>query len=406
MINKNFTLLWSGQIVSQLGDKLYAIALAWWILQKTNSPSVMGLFLLVSVLPGILLGLLAGALTDRWRRQTMLVVTDLVRGALVLAIAYLSFRGALQVGTVFIIGSALSITTAFFDPAMQALIPEIVAPERLPRANGLSNMIGGICTVVGPLCGALAVSVVGLTWVFLANSLSYFGAALLACFITVRRGARDSARRENLWREMRQGFAFIKRHRPLSAVLEIIAVAHFFIGSLAVTLPFLAKALSGSGVRNLGYLEMTIGAGLIAGSTLLGMRKNCSINLRRLIGLVAALGICFALIAAAQFLKVSTVYAYMLIIVVLGACLSSASVFWETLLQNYTPPNMTGRVFSVSTLLGNTSLPVAYGVFGVLLNLSSIPVIMGACGASLIVLSGYQLCRYFPAGMNDSQRSL
>jgi MFS transporter, DHA3 family, macrolide efflux protein len=101
MINRNFTLLWLGKIISQLGDKFYAIALAWWILQKTNSPSIMGLFLLTSVLPGILLGFFAGALTDRWKRKTMLVVTDIIRGCLVLIISYMSMNNALEIWHVF-----------------------------------------------------------------------------------------------------------------------------------------------------------------------------------------------------------------------------------------------------------------------------------------------------------------
>ena len=153
MINKNFAFLWLGKIVSQLGDKFYAIALAWWILQKTNSPSIMGFFLLISVLPGILLGFLTGALTDRWQRKTMLVVTDIIRGCLVLDIAYLSMANTLEIWHVFLIGFCLSLATAFFEPAVQAIIPEIVEKENLTKANGMSQMVGGICTVAGPLLG-------------------------------------------------------------------------------------------------------------------------------------------------------------------------------------------------------------------------------------------------------------
>ncbi|WP_094604185.1 Enterobactin exporter EntS [Sporomusa silvacetica DSM 10669] len=392
MINKNFTFLWLGKIVSQLGDKFYAIALAWWILQKTNSPSVMGFFLLVSVLPGILLGFFAGALTDRWQRKTMLVVTDIIRGCLVLAISYLSMVNALEIWHVFSIGLCLSLATAFFEPAVQAIIPEIVEKDNLIKANGMSQMVGGVCTVAGPLLGALAVSMFGLTWVFLANSISYFVSSFLACFIRINKAYRSPSEKKNIWKDMYEGICFIKKQRRITFVLKIIAIAHFFVGSLTVSLPFLANRLEGSGVSNLGYLEMMIGVGLVAGSAFMSVKKKDSVDERTLTSFIMAVGFCFIAISVSQFLRIQTVYIYMLIMMVIGVCIAFASVFWQSLLQSYTPGYMTGRVFSVSTLVGNTSLPLAYGIFGVLLNLSSIYILMAACGACLI---GFCSCYIF-----------
>lgn len=131
MINKNFTLIWIGKIISQLGDKFYAIALAWWILQETNSPSIMGVFLFTSVFPGVVLGFFAGAFVDRLKRKNILIISDIIRGSLVLIISILALNKALIISEVFIIGFLLSITTAFFEPAIQAIIPEIVDKEML-----------------------------------------------------------------------------------------------------------------------------------------------------------------------------------------------------------------------------------------------------------------------------------
>lgn len=389
MINKNFTFLWLGKIVSQLGDKFYAIALAWWILQKTNSPSIMGFFLLVSVLPGLLFGFFAGALTDRWKRKTMLVVTDIIRGCLVLVISYLSMIAVLEVWHVFLIGFCLSLATAFFDPAMQAIIPEIVEKENLNQANGMSQMVGGICTVAGPLLGAIAVSTLGLTWVFWANSISYLISAFLACFIKINKTYRNSDEKTNIRKEICEGINFIKSQKHIVLILLVIALAHLFIGSLTVSLPFLAKGLEGNGVNNLGYLEMMLGAGLFAGSVFMSIKKKVSVNERTLLSFIMIVGLCFIVISILQFLSIVCVEAYMPVMMIIGACVAGASVFWQSLLQRYTPGYMTGRVFSVSTLIGNTSLPLAYGIFGILLNLSSIFILMAACGVCLIFLCSY-----------------
>lgn len=114
MINKNFTCFWFGKIVSQFGDKFYSIAIAWWILQKTNSPMIMGFFLFTAAFPSIILGFFAGALADRWKQKNMLIVTDAIRGGLVLIIAFLAMDNALEVWHVFVIAFCLSIVTSFF----------------------------------------------------------------------------------------------------------------------------------------------------------------------------------------------------------------------------------------------------------------------------------------------------
>lgn len=143
-INKNFLSLWLGKVISQLGDKFYAIALAWWILQKTNSPSVMGFFLLVSVLPGLIFGFFAGTIVDRWNRKNVIIISDIIRGFLIIVVVCLSIFKLLQIWHVFTIGAAISFVTSFFDPAIQAIIPQIVTKERLNEANSMSQMVDGI----------------------------------------------------------------------------------------------------------------------------------------------------------------------------------------------------------------------------------------------------------------------
>lgn len=399
MINRNFTFIWLGKIISQLGDKFYAIALAWWILQKTNSPSIMGLFLLVSTLPSILIGFFAGALADRWMRRTILIITDIIRGSLVMVISFLAMNNILEVWHVFAISFLLSAAAAFYDPAVQAIIPEIVEKESLTRANAMSQMVGGICTVAGPLLGAMAVSMFGITWVFLANGISYFLSAILACFIVMNRVYRDFKEKKYILKDIREGIEFLKSQKQVTLIMKIIAIAHFFLGSLMVSLPFLAKSLDGDGVKNLGYLEMMIGAGLIAGSIFIGTRKKSSVTERKLISFILIVGICFAVLSMTQYFRIQAVYAYMMEMAVAGACIASASVFWQSLLQKYTPDSMTGRVFSISSLAGNVSLPLAYGIFGFLLGISSFMVIMAGCG---VCLTGY--CVYLMI-RNSKRRS-
>lgn len=388
IINRNFTLLWVGKIISQLGDKFYAIALAWWILIKTNSPVTMGLFLFVSAFPAILLGLYGGVLADRLNRKILLVVTDLIRGALVLAISLLSAANSLSVWHLFVVGFLLSITTAFFEPSIQAIVPDIVENEKLTKANGLSQMVSGICTVAGPLFGSVSVSFFGLTWVFLFNSASYFVSALLSSLIRVKKEESPQSRPASsaAWADIREGLLFIKKRPEIVQVLKVIAVTHFFIGGLSVAIPFLAKLLAGNGITNLGLLEMAMGLGLFGCSVIIGLRVNIKVSMRRLLVLIGTLGLSLLSIGLLYFAGLQMVGFYMLAMAAVGCCVACASVLWQTLLQRGTPPDMTGRVFSISAILGNTALPLAYFSFGLLLDWLSVFILIPACGLCMMAI--------------------
>lgn len=385
-INKDFLLLWIGKVISQLGDKFYAIALAWWILQETNSPVIMGFFLLTSVLPGLIVGFFAGAAVDRWNRKNVIIITDIIRGVLVIIVVCLSIFKLLHVWHVFVIGGTISLVTAFFDPAIQAIIPQIVTKESLKEANSMSQMVNGISTVMGPMFGAVAISWFGLTYVFLFNGISYFISAIFEGMITLKSNNSNSDTVNTIWKDMKEGILFLKNEQKILRVIVIIASVHFFLGSLMVLLPFLAKNLNGNGVRNLGNLQTVLGLGMLLGSIYIRKKKNDIISEYNLMKLIMFVGICLLGISICQLFMIKTIIPYIVALILIGGSISCAGVFWQLLIQLNTPGNMTGRVFSVSTLVGNASLPIAYGIFGVLLTNRSIMELMFLSGVCLIVL--------------------
>jgi len=387
MINNNFKLIWFGKLISQLGDKFYAIALAWWILQNTHSTVIMGFFMLTTAIPAIGIGLFTGALTDRWNRKRMLVITDIVRGVLVLAIALLAAFGVLEIWQVFVIGALLSAATSFFEPAIQAIVPDLVESSDLKKANGMSQMVGGVCQIAGPLCGALAVSLIGMTTVFFVNSASYFIAAVLSALLTWRKSELALDKKDStVIQDIKEGLRYVRGQKRIITILVIIGAAHFFVGSLFVALPFLANRLSGKGVNNLGYLEMLMGVGLIAGSLLNGLKKNNVTDEEVLMKLIMGFGAAFLCLGLAQWRGCGNVLVYLPILLIIGVIIANASIFWQLLLQLSITEQMKGRVFGISSLIGNISMPIAFGVVGILLDFYSIYLIMLVSGICLISL--------------------
>ena len=386
-INRNFGLLWTGKIISQIGDKFYAIALAWWVLQKTNSPLVMGLLMASSVLPGLIIGPFAGAVIDRRRRKSLIVGADIARGVAVLAITCLAWWNMLGIWQVFAVAVIISLASSFFDPAVQAVIPQIVPREKLAGANALSQTVSGISSVMGPLLGALSVSCLGITTVFLANGISYLVSAVCGGMMNIPATITEETEKNRTWLDVKEGLRFLIKQTRILIIIIVIGIAHFFIGCLMVVMPFLARGLAGSGVRNLGYLETMMGLGLILGSLYVGFRKKGSIRDFFLFLFLMVIGACYVLIGVMSFSRAVSVVPYMAAILFVGAAIANASIYWQSLLQLNTPNEIAGRIFSISSMMGNISLPLAYGIFGILLKAYSMARLMLFSGICLVILS-------------------
>ena len=132
-MNRNLNLLLGGQLVSQVGDKFHMLAVAFMVLKTTGSPAKMGLVLFCSIFPGMILGIVAGAVLDRYSRKGMIVIADVVRGIIVLAMSLLYAANCLTFSLLLLTQVLISVCTAFFDPAIPALLPQIVKQEELTR---------------------------------------------------------------------------------------------------------------------------------------------------------------------------------------------------------------------------------------------------------------------------------
>jgi MFS family permease len=291
----------------------------------------------------------------------------------------------------FMIGASLSLVTAFFEPAAQAVILQLVEKEDLNRANSMNQMVSGLCTILGPVLGATAISLFGVTSVFLFNGISYFISALFSKMIVLNNSVDKTDTSEPVLKCMKVGIIFIKANRELLRIIGIIASVHFFMGSLMVMMPFLANGLNGKGVQNLGYLETFLGIGLLAGALYISRKKNFLIKETTLLLIILAVGSLYLCIGGLQLASLRMILPYLFTFLVLGCTISQASVFWQSLIQQGTPEAMAGRVFSVSILADNVSLPIAYGLFGILMTFIPISLLMLFCGCGLLLLSGVLL---------------
>jgi MFS family permease len=388
LLNRNFALLWAGQLVSQLGDKLYNIALLWWVLEKTGSPFFTSSFLLLATLPELLLGPLAGVFVDRWNRQIILIACDWLRAGIVAVLAVLLQAGDLQIWHVFVAAFCISACSALANPAIQALIPAVVAPQRLQDANARSQMIAGATRIIGPLAGAASVATIGNLPALYLNAVSYLLCGMAECLLRLSADQRPAG--SAWWRSLREGLRHVAGNRQVTEVLRIVALVHVFFGTLIAVLPFVARRLGGHGIGNLGVLEASLGFGIVAGSLWLARRDGRASFAWPMLGMAGWT----ALLAMLQFWPSVSLLACALCCAGIGLGVAQLSILWQTTIQREVPDTMRGRVFSVLSSIGNVSVPLAIGAAGLLLRLAPVQLLLALCAAGLAV--GGVRCR--PSG--------
>jgi hypothetical protein len=177
--HRNFALLFSGQSLSRLGDFVFNIALAWWVLEKTGSALAMGTVMVFGAVPMLIFVLIGGVAVDRLNRAWLLCLSDLGRGLLMVAATWLVGTGRLEIWMVYVGSLVFSFADAFFMPAYVALVPALTPQDDWPSANSLSSLSVQLSRVVGPAVGGLLVSLGGTTLAFGMNAASFFLSGLL-----------------------------------------------------------------------------------------------------------------------------------------------------------------------------------------------------------------------------------
>ncbi len=153
LLNRDFVLLWQGQLVSQFGNQAFLVAMMFWTMEATGSATVMGFLLATSHLPAAVLGPFGGTFADRHSRVRIIVIADLLRGAAVLVLAAAMWTPLLssdvQLAILFSIALLTGIVGSVFTPAISAAIPDLVPAERLTAANSLHQTSAQVASLVG-----------------------------------------------------------------------------------------------------------------------------------------------------------------------------------------------------------------------------------------------------------------
>ena len=238
----------------------------------SNAPSALASVGIAMTVPTITCLLLGGAVSDRFDRRRVMLIADCVRACTLGALAVLSVTGALALWHLLVIGAVYGAATAFFNPASDALVPELLPAELLAQANSFDQLIRPVALrLAGPALGGVLVAVLGAGGAFALDAASFLlsAAALVAMSRTVRPPV--VVHESSTLRQVATGMRYVRRHAWLWATLASAAVAYLlFMGPTEVLLPFVVKNELHGGAGQLGLVFAAGGFGSLACALAIG----------------------------------------------------------------------------------------------------------------------------------------
>lgn len=387
LMNKNFYLLWQAQSISSLGAQGFAVAIMLWITHATNSATLVGLVLMLSAIPAIVISPFGGAFADRHSRKKILIVCNLILTISLFSLVSVFFiapeRTNLILVWMFIVSISVDTVTAFFAPAFTASIPDLVPPDKVMSANSLSQLTIQLAVFIGQGIGGTLYRLIGAPILFLVNGITYLFSFASNNFITIPQEIPETTgsfkgEAKRFLADILEGLKYVWKQVGLRNMVLVSAVLSFFSVPITVLMAFFVKDTLHATDDWYGYILAAYGVGSMLGYVFAGAFKKDGVARGRTVMafmLIEAFG--YAVLALSTSAIMATIMAS------IGGFLGGfVNINIITLLQIYTPQDMRGRVFGLLTTISGAASPLAMGLSGVVADLleKNIPIVYIGCG--------------------------
>jgi len=377
--NRNFVLLWTGQFVSQIGDRLAMVAFPWLVYSQTGSTLSTGIVLAIYTLPYLLFGMFAGVAIDRFNKRRVMLMAELARMVLVLLVP---LAAAWSLWSVFVLSFAMASLTVLFDPAKLSLLPDIVPRERLLRANSLLASAETLTEVLGYASAGLLLAAVSTATAFRLDGLTFFVSALTLALMSytppVRAAAEQAAR--SFGHELREGFVYIRHHAGLLAnTLLAVAIALGLGASYPATFFFAVQVLDG-GTRAFGIFEAALALGYLSGSlVVVWLAQRLRVGRAIVVGFVLMGAGMVAVAAAGRIWVAAVIFGFV------GIANAVALISMDTYVQQVVPEHIRGRVWGSRFTLTQGTYAISVLAGGALAGVVDVRALFVAIGVLVAV---------------------
>jgi MFS family permease len=345
--HRNYRRYFVGQGVSLIGTWMQQTALTWLVYRLTDDAFLVGLNTFAGQIPSLLLLPVAGVLADRLHLLRLVITTQTLAMVQAFILAGLVIFNVTNIGLLMVLAFGLGCVNAFDLPARQALLPDLLdSREDLANAIALNSSLFNAARLVGPALAGVVVSLgqTGEAWCFLLNGVSFLAVLVSLATMTVRPAHMrppPSPVIHGFW----EGLRFVATHKPIRAVLVLVAIIGFVGMPYTVLMPLFAGQVLHGDSRTYGLLLTASGLGALSGAIYLANRANIRGSAKRIVVAGVLGAACMAAFSLSENFALSLALA-----VLIGGTMMLVFVSCNSIVQSIVPDAMRGRVMSLYTL--------------------------------------------------------
>ena len=391
--HRNYRLFWIGAFLSNVGTWMQAVAQGWLVLQLTNSAFWLGVDGFMATAPGLFLTLAGGVFADLVDRRRLLLATQVVAGVGALALAALVWLNVVTVwmilGFSFLTGCCMSLA----GPSYQAITFDLVGREDLANAVALNSSQFQLSRVIGPVMAGLALEFFSLAGCFFVNGISFIAvvtALRMVRFDESRKTlpAHSMKDRHALWKDLIDGFRYVRNRPRVSSLLVLSSVSSFFGAPYLTLIPIFARDIFGLGATGLAWMMGIAGAGAFAGALLLAYLGDFKRKGWSVVAGSFSFGVCLIAFALATRLSLSLIFLFGV-----GFSVVTSVAVTNTLLQQLVTDEMRGRVMSMFILTFIGTMPLGNLIAGAVSHSYGAPKTLAAGGVAIVLYVAYVTIR-------------
>ncbi|MFV9511019.1 MFS transporter [Tepidibacillus sp. LV47] len=360
LINPSFRLLWIGRLISQLGDKLYLLALPWLVLEISHSAFYTAITLSLEILPEILFGPFIGVYVDQKSRKKLMILADWIRGILILAITVLAYHEKIEIFHIYVVTFLLSGLTLLFDSSSQGYLSQIVPKDLLVEANANLTFVATLMRLVGPFLSGVFIGWIGAKGTIGLNGLSFIISGIILSFLPNDSGyASEKMNVDKIIDDMKEGFRYLFHHQilfPIALFSTFMNIGIYMVSTLFV---FQSKEVLGYGPEQTSTIFWV--SGIVATLTTLNLKHLKNVLTKGKMIRLGSIGVFLAILLLVLNQSLVTFTLSYSLLLMIGIIVNVNMMAYR---QEIIPPHLFGRVMTSSRVLVNLFSPVAMIVAG------------------------------------------
>lgn len=383
--HRNYRVFWVGAFISNVGTWMQAVAQGWLVLHLTNSSFWLGLDGFMATAPGFFLALAGGVFADLVDRRRLLLLTQVVAGLAALVLATFVWTNHVTVGLVLGFSFITGCCMALAGPSYQAMTFDLVGREDLANAIALNSSQFQLSRVAGPVLAGLGFNFFGLAGCFFLNGLSFIAVVVSLGMVRLHRTtnpatARSYKDRRALWKDLLNGFSYVRQRPRVFSLLSLSAVTSLFGAPYITLIPIFARDIFQLGASGLAWMMGVAGAGAFCGALFVAILSDSRRKGWFVLGGALAFGLFLVAFSLATDITLSLIFLFFV-----GFAIVTSVAMTNTLLQQLVRDEMRGRVMSMFILSFIGTMPIGNLIAGAVAQRFGAPLTLAGGGVCIVL---------------------